>query len=43
VGGFVRLAGMDNVEEESDKKDDEESPDEDPDLPKVRLTIQKVI
>ena len=35
LGGFVRLAGMDNVEEESDKKDDEESPDEDPDLPKV--------
>ncbi|OQB49387.1 MAG: Regulator of sigma-W protease RasP [bacterium ADurb.Bin157] len=35
LGGFVRLAGMDNVEEESDKKDGEEAPDDDPDLPKV--------
>lgn len=35
LGGFVRLAGMDNVEEEGELAEGEEPPEPDPDLPQV--------
>lgn len=43
LGGFVRLAGMDNVEEdgEGEKKEGEKEEEEDPDLPKVPIDHPK--
>ncbi|MGM0599595.1 MAG: M50 family metallopeptidase [Candidatus Rifleibacteriota bacterium] len=35
LGGFVRLAGMDNIEEEAEGEEAEEQPEPDPDLPQV--------